>query len=552
MDNRIVYEEEKEIMLKVVFGSFILGLACSISALFNPTNKILYNGDVMKNSSLGSGEIEEEQSVIVRYDLNYDSLNIPKVLGFEWNGDLLNRSQKRQNGRNFHYQRNQMILNNLNLDNERVYISKYFPCIEVYYTTEEWQTECIEVYSLATSNYLESINVISSSKSMDHLYSALYYSGAADMVFEGGIYKGSGVKVGLLETGIVDASSVGLADANLVVRDEWFYIETVSSHATEMATIIGGTGGIAPQCTIYSVEAFGGLSGEIDWLLDKDIDICNMSFGYEASKGTYKASQTALIDYAANNYDIIFFAATGNEGTDGVSNPALGYNVIGVGTCDFEADVMDYSAYIEGDSAPDKPNICVLGTSVGISSLGVTISGTSVSCAIMSGLCALMVQEHNILRERPALAIATIMMAGQSPRDGDFFSDELGAGLFRYDYWRDFYGNNVYYSIDPSGNYTVEEIEDVRLEAGEKIKVAIAWEAISTSTSKAPKHNDYELYFYDPNGNLIVSSTQKNSNYEVIEYTATQSGQHSIKIVSASVAVSNVIDNVAMCYRIEF
>ena len=80
---------------------------------------------------------------------------------------------------------------------------------------------------------------------------------------------------------------VTLANSNLTIRRIWNYVEHEDEHTTTMASIIGGSYGIASGAEMYAVELYLSPTQEIDWLLDNDVDVVNCSYGYTNSRGTY-------------------------------------------------------------------------------------------------------------------------------------------------------------------------------------------------------------------------------------------------------------------------
>ena len=98
-----------------------------------------------------------------------------------------------------------------------------------------------------------------------------------------------------------------------------------------MAGIIAGNNSIAPKCKILSVELFGNPVSEIDWLLNRNVNVINMSYGEGNPSGNYNSS-SAYMDYIVSTYKVTIVAASGNE-PQNVTNPGLGYNVITVGAC---------------------------------------------------------------------------------------------------------------------------------------------------------------------------------------------------------------------------
>ncbi|GGE19268.1 subtilisin E [Marinithermofilum abyssi] len=150
-------------------------------------------------------------------------------------------------------------------------------------------------------------------------------------------YAGSGVRVGIIDTGIdLDhpdlkaniAGGINLVNTGRKPNDN-------NGHGTHIAGIVAavnnkiGVVGVAPAARLYAIKAFDARGAAtitniirgIEWGIDSGMDILNMSFG--SRTGT-----PALIDAvnAANRRGIVCVAAAGNEGNasgtgDNVSFP---------------------------------------------------------------------------------------------------------------------------------------------------------------------------------------------------------------------------------------
>ena len=130
-----------------------------------------------------------------------------------------------------------------------------------------------------------------------------------------GSLTGNGIKVGVLDVGIIDEDNTNFDNIYVETRNAWYFIESVSDHATTMASCIGGREGIARQASIYSVQGAGNPSSELDWLLDKGVHVVNCSYGYGDADGVY-SSHSATYDYMVWTYGVSVIAASGNEPSD--------------------------------------------------------------------------------------------------------------------------------------------------------------------------------------------------------------------------------------------
>lgn len=141
--------------------------------------------------------------------------------------------------------------------------------------------------------------------------------------------KGTGVKVGIIDTGI-DYNNPDL-QANYVPEGYDFYNNDSNpmddnGHGTHVAGIVAavnntiGVVGVAPEARLYAIKvlnASGGgswsnvISG-IDWAITHGMQVINMSLG--SSSGSTALQQACD---AANNAGIVVVAAAGNSGNSG-------------------------------------------------------------------------------------------------------------------------------------------------------------------------------------------------------------------------------------------
>ena len=87
---------------------------------------------------------------------------------------------------------------------------------------------------------------------------------------------GDGVVVGILESGVVKQNDELLQDVDITIRPNVLNL-LGSEHTTVMAQAIAGSTGIAPGVRLLSAYLTGLISEEIDWMLENEVDIINMS-----------------------------------------------------------------------------------------------------------------------------------------------------------------------------------------------------------------------------------------------------------------------------------
>ena len=382
----------------------------------------------------------------------------------------------------------------------------------------------------------------------------MYVSGVSDnCVTNSNTRTGTGIKVGVLEPGLVDEDAACFSIGQVTTHIQDTPLESVKEHSTYMAGYIAGSDGIASDAEIYSSYLWGSPSEEIDWLLDNGVHIINMSYGDANPTGEY-ASDSAYIDMIVNNYKITMVGAAGNVGASSalVSNPALAYNVIGVGSGTNGGYPDTYSSYIEYSGGP-KPTLLAKGNGVALASLGGGNAGTSVSCAVVSGIIALLMEEYPILKQRPELVISTLVASAYQPEGAvvldNGLSEVAGAGLIRYDQFHHAYIDNSYISTNIGVLQTFIFSKTMFLSQNEMHKFCIAWTAYTNGSTSSLKLTNYDLYLYDSDGNLVASSCSTDSNIELIQYYVPNDGEYTLKIKEVTF-VAKINEKVAFSYGI--
>ena len=517
----------------ITFNIFILifGIV-AISTNNDFINKVIYEfiEDYKKLSVDSEGETILTDEIIVQVKLDVDDfIEVTNI-------DISNQDEYREAAKNYYSTLNQKYLSTLNLNNfKSVYISKYSPYIEYTYQTDKYYSYKNAIaYAINGNEYVETAyvkeNVINR---IGQLRDSLYSSGAYEHYFNP-LYTGDGIKIGILEPGLVDGSLSCFREGQVTTFIQGEPLEAIHDHSTHMAAYIAGSEGIAPDAEIYSSYIWGSPTEELDWFIDNGVQLINMSYGDANPTGVY-ASDSAYCDYIVNQYYITMVAAVGNTGnTNGyVSNPALGYNVIGVGACTEGYGKEPYSSYIEV-SGPPKPLIMAEGTGVSLFDINIYNSGTSVSCAIVTGLIALLMEEYPLLQISPDQIMAQMIATAYQDEDAILMNNGLnngtGGGIFRYDKFSE--GLSDYNFIEnPAGTPgNIIHSESIELTEGSLMKISLAWFVYANGDVEDTRFTNYDLYLEDPNGNFVASATSTNGNVEMLTYTVPEDGTYYIRI----------------------
>lgn len=220
-------------------------------------------------------------------------------------------------------------------------------------------------------------------------------------------YRGDGIKVAVLDTGIVDshedlkiAGSYNASSASGSASD-------VHGHGTHVAGIIGaqlnnnkGGAGIAPDAELYCIKVIGdnGSGTDADVIqglmkaIELDVDVVNMSLGGPGYNGAF---QEVVND--AYEKGIAFFAAAGNDGISVNNYPASYDHVICVAATDennARAAFSTYGSWVDISA----PGLNIWSTSNRNDTSYEVMSGTSMACPVAAGEAAVILGAYDSLQ----------------------------------------------------------------------------------------------------------------------------------------------------------
>lgn len=216
---------------------------------------------------------------------------------------------------------------------------------------------------------------------------------------------GSGVDVAILDTGIDNTHedlAVNVKGGHSVFTDEDnkdpFF--DGNGHGTHVAGTVGaihndiGVLGVAHQVNLYAVKvldndgsgSYAGIAEGIEWSIENDMDIINMSLG-----GSSSSSILEEFSNLANEEGLLIVAAAGNSGNRGGNNDNVGYpakyeSVVAVAAIDENNNRASFSS--TGPAVElSAPGVNVLSTIPGDSYD--SYNGTSMASPHVAGVAAL-------------------------------------------------------------------------------------------------------------------------------------------------------------------
>lgn len=538
-------------------GSYNYGIF-SRTSRSDTWDKVVYENSNYVDSDL-SAEVEDIslQKVIVIVLLDYERSAIDMVpeLSVDSNNsanlnNYLYQPQYENYYKAYHTRKNNEIINSINVgDYEERYISTLTPFVEYTYSLVQFNLNKKTI--LSTLNGHESIKRVyvkytsNNIQYKDCMLDGTGMAGAAqDVYFRN--YTGNGIKVGMLETGVIDTTHTNFSGISVTIHDQAFFIETASEHATSVASLIGGNNGIANEVSFYSSQIRGGICEEVDWLVNQGVDVINMSFTTTTRDGIY-GSDSAYVDYVARVYNQIFVVGAGNS-EDAVNyyidDPGLAYNAITVGAIDTYFNWRNFSCY-KVASGPIKPTIMAKGYSIGVSNIDGYIDGTSYSAAFVTGLTAMILERYPALINNPMKYIS-LLTANATRTKSDYYYDEannfdefMGAGEFSYINICNNYVDSLAFVNSTTATTSTIYHQTFVLNKGETLQASIAWFSYADEDdASSSARTDYDIRLMYNNILYSIGGTTYN-NVEMVNFTATQDNsecaiiilQHSSQVI---------------------
>jgi subtilisin family serine protease len=162
-------------------------------------------------------------------------------------------------------------------------------------------------------------------------------------------------------------------------------------------------------------------------------------------------------------------------------------------------------------------------------------AGTSYAAPVVAGEAALLMQQQSALKTWPETVKAIIMASAVHNIQGESrLSDKDGAGAVDASEAIDTVVNSRYQSATLTST-SFPQSHTVYLQAGQKVRAVASWDSLPANahppTSMTDTLNaDLDLVVYNPSGSFVTNSNSWDNNYEIVEFTASTTGNYNIRL----------------------
>jgi subtilisin family serine protease len=253
---------------------------------------------------------------------------------------------------------------------------------------------------------------------------------------------GTGVLLGLLDTGFNWKNHESLKDANVVAQYDFVFHDSSTendsldnpaqhNHGTLVFSIVGGFkegsligSAFGADFILAKTEDIrsekhieeDNYAAALEWMESYGVDVTSSSLGYSTFDPpefsyTYNDmdGKTTIVTRAAElafRRGVVTLTSAGNEGLTSwhyIVAPADGFNTIGIGAVNNSNEVADFSSRGPTYDGRIKPDIVTQGVGIYCANAGnfsgyQTASGTSVAAPIASGIAVLLLSAHPYLK----------------------------------------------------------------------------------------------------------------------------------------------------------
>ena len=489
-----------------------------------------------------------EVSVLIELDdfasekgLNFES----KSISTHTNDIDTELQEHRDRVKEYYAEYNENIASTLGLNDYEYYVSYYSPYIEVVFDDLDEYSRCEHELVSLLSNPEAVLSACSTVVVNDVSDEAIYDSTSCttdylltdafeDIGVSDSLYTGNGIKVGIIDVGVPYTYNLKNGKYTMITSGE-------DMHSTVIASIIGGTSGIAKDVYFYCMDDTGSIVNDSNLLIDTyGVNIINMSLGYVGVG--YYTKYDACVDNIVSNTGCTFVKSAGNRGQSAfsydrlVTAPGCSLNAITVGSVNYNGNVSVFSSWVASDSFLYKPDVVAPGERLwdipNIPNVDARGNeghhGTSYAAPMVVGTIALLMEEFPILKTNPALVKSVLHLGAEKlPSQTSYFDQQAGFGLLNYQNMRDCLLNSNYYDfIIPSDAKAGDIVSSYTTTIPYGYQICINANSVinsnvnvSSSVRNTPAYTNYAIKIYDLAASEYVAVSNINSSVDYLLFT---------------------------------
>lgn len=440
--------------------------------------------------------------------------------------------------KNYFSSNNRLIAEKLDLYKLDVIISDYSPYVYIDFNSNTISKNNLNsINDISKSDYVEKIYIRNNLIPEEQGMIVDKYGDSTDIkkFVNPGTLTGNGIKIGIMEPGVIDKKNTNFSNINVEIKSK--LTNTVSDHATIVASIAAGYEGVAKNASLLSVTCTNMVS-DFNWLYDNGVNVLNCSFAYKDLYNGAYSSQAAFFDWQVENNLLPIVAAAGNSyskeyPTDYVSSPAIGYNVLAVGASSSNNSISEYSCY--KTHGVSKPNLVAPGEyriPNTISSNDVIV-GTSYASPLVAGIVALLMEYKPALKTYPELLTCILSasakeMPNYPSNEASGLNSKAGAGIVNFEAAKTLVDSYLTVHTSTGDAPGVKKNYSIGLKKGQTIQVSMVHLNSGNYNGTANSMNYYKLYIKDILTGEIVVSASSNSNAQFLRYKSPKLGFYQI------------------------